>query len=80
MVAKEADHMPSATVRRRDHIFEEFDVVRTRAALSVEGHVLPSGSHGAIVLVHRDGVAFEVEFVEPLAIVVTLEAGDIEPA
>ncbi len=72
--------MTPAHARRPHAAFEELDVIRTRATLSVEGGIVPSGSLGAVVLVHRDGKAFEVEFTDPICAVITLEASDIEPA
>lgn len=69
--------MPTARALRHP-AFEELDVVRTRAAVSIDGRILPTGSIGTIVLVHRDGV-FEVEFADPEGTLVTLEAADIEP-
>lgn len=72
--------MHSAHLNRESGAFEELEVVRTRAAMRIDGHRLPSGSLGAIVLVHAGGQAFEVEFTTPVAAVVTLAAGDIEPA
>lgn len=60
--------------------FEEFDVVRTRVTISDDGYVYPSGSIGAVVLVHRDGKAFEVELPQPRPLVVTLETDEIELA
>lgn len=72
--------MYSAQVNRDFGAFEELEVVRTRAALRIDGYRLPSGTLGAIVLVHAGGQAFEVEFTTPVAAVVTLAAGEIEPA
>lgn len=72
--------MHSAQVNSEARAFEELEAVRTRAALRVGGHRLPSGTLGAIVLVHAGGQAFEVEFTAPVAAVVTLAAGEIEPA
>lgn len=56
----------------------EHDLAILRASLSVDGQTIPSGSLGTIVMVHRDGKAFEVEFVDPHAAVVTLQRGDFE--
>ncbi len=55
-------------------------MVRTLATIGVQDYIFPSGSCGAIVLVHRDGRAFEVEFTEPVSAVLTLEASEIEAA
>ena len=65
---------------KRSHSLAEFDMVRTRATILAENHLFPSGSLGAIVLVHRDGRAFEVEFTAPLPTVMTLEASELEAA
>ena len=70
--------MASSAEQRSGPPFGEFDVVRTRATISANGHTYPSGSIGAIVLVHRNGRSFEVEISEPRPLVVMLEEGDIE--
>lgn len=60
--------------------FDELDVVRTRAFISVDGHILPPGTLGTIVIDYRNGRTFEVEFAEPVGTLITLEARDFEPA
>jgi hypothetical protein len=70
--------LSGASAHHEEVGFVELDVVRTVATLEVEGHVLPSGTLGAIVLVHDDGRAFEVEFMLPIPAVVTLARSDLE--
>jgi len=41
--------------------------------------VLPEGATGAVVFAYRDGIGYEVEFVEPFHCVVTVERDDIRP-
>ena len=72
--------MPSQQEHDSGPVLAEFDMVKTRVAISIDGRILPSGSLGAIVLIHRDGRAFEVEFAEPVPAVVTLEVGEIAAA
>jgi Domain of unknown function (DUF4926) len=58
----------------------ELTVVRLRAPTSAEAQGdLPAGSLGTIVFVHDGGEAFEVEFVEPFAAVITLRRDEFEP-
>lgn len=71
--------MSIAHTRRPHPAFGELDVVRTRAAIRVDGRILPSGTVGVIVIVHLDGAAVDVEFAEPAGTVVTLEVSDVEP-
>jgi hypothetical protein len=58
----------------------EFGVVRTRHALQVEGHRIPSNTQGTVVAVYGDGTACAVEIADRPggADVVTLRADQIE--
>jgi hypothetical protein len=44
-----------------------------------QGFSLPEGTTGVVVHVHGDGIAYEVEIMEPVQCVITVEAGDIQP-
>ncbi len=61
----------------RDPKFAELDVVRLRSMVFTEDGALPAGTIGAIVHSHRSGEAYEVEFVEPVAVTVTLRGADL---
>ena len=55
----------------------------SRVALRVAKHVdegdLPAGSQGTVVGVYSDGAGYEVEFVQPISAVVTLNANELMP-
>lgn len=57
---------------------EELSVVALTRDIPL-GHTgcLPEGSSGAVVFVHNHGEAYEVEFTDPVELVVTLAAHDI---
>lgn len=52
-------------------------VVLTAAVQSDDGETIEAGSHGTVVGVWRDGVAFEVEFSSPVAGLATVLASDL---
>ena len=59
---------------------EELTVVRLLDGVDVAMHgLLPAGTLGAVVFVHDDGRAYDVEFIDPFAAVLTLRRSDIEP-
>ena len=58
-------------------IFAELSMVRLKAARRYGETELPAGTQGAIVFVYRGGEAYEVEFIEPIATVLTLTADDL---
>lgn len=60
--------------------YGELDIVRLRSMLYTEGGSIPAGSIGTIVFRHDRGVAYEVEFTDPFAAVVTLLPADLVPA
>jgi hypothetical protein len=45
-----------------------------------DGRTLPAGALGAIVFVHGDGEAYEVEFIEPFHAVATILAPNLSQA
>jgi len=55
----------------------ELDSVRLRVDVAVDGRAIPAGSEGVVVAVYGDGKACEVEFVEPVHAVVTVELSQI---
>ncbi len=61
------------------HISNELDeVVLARAASVAElGKELPAGARGTVVGVWQGGRAYEVEFAEPFACVITVPAEDL---
>ena len=60
----------------RGSALKELDDVVLAAPVRVAavGRDLPAGAHGTIVGVWRNGAAYEVEFTEPFACLVTLPA------
>ena len=73
-------HLIDTTTKAALDRIEELAVVRlVRGILSGTSTWLPEGSLGAVVFVHDEGRAYEVEFTDPVAALVTLERGDIEP-
>ena len=56
---------------------KDYDRVTLTRAIVAEGHSLPVGATGTVVLTHGQGAAFEVEFTgpAPLHAVVGVEAG-----
>ena len=42
--------------------------------------VVPPGAKGAIVFVHDGGAGYEVEFVEPVHVVISASRDELEPA
>jgi Domain of unknown function (DUF4926) len=61
------------------HSFDEFDVVRLRYDTIDDGILYRAGSMGAVVYLHEDADAYEVEFSEPEWGVLTLGISDIVP-
>lgn len=55
----------------------ELDSVRLRADMSADGVTIPAGAEGMVVAVYANGKACEVEFVEPVHAVVTVELSQI---
>lgn len=63
-------HHPDSTVR-------ELDVVRLLAEVKLDEGQLPAGALGTAVYRHRNGEAFEVEFILPFHALLTLRASEI---
>jgi Domain of unknown function (DUF4926) len=61
------------------HSFCEFDVVRLRYDTADNGILYRAGCKGAIVYLHENADAYEVEFSEPEWGVLTLGVSDIVP-
>ncbi|SFL12520.1 hypothetical protein SAMN05192568_100172 [Methylobacterium pseudosasicola] len=56
----------------------EHSMVRLSSSLALkDGRRLPEGARGAVVFVHGDGEAYEVEFVEPFHAVATVPAPSV---
>ncbi|MCU0229434.1 MAG: DUF4926 domain-containing protein [Bryobacterales bacterium] len=55
----------------------ELDSVRLRVDVAADGITIPAGAEGVVVAVYGDGKACEVEFVEPVHAVVTVELSQI---
>jgi hypothetical protein len=55
----------------------ELDSVRLRADVAADGVTIPAGAEGVVVAVYASGKACEVEFVEPVHAVVTVELSQI---
>ena len=64
----------------RGSAFKELDDVVLAAPVHVAtlGRDLPAGAHGTIVGVWRNGAAYEVEFTQPFACLVTLRAASLQ--
>ena len=61
--------------------FEELEVVALREPVALEGEAgLPSGAEGTVVGIWAGGQAYEVEFTEPAAALVTLRGSQIRRA
>ncbi|WP_052075507.1 MULTISPECIES: DUF4926 domain-containing protein [Sphingomonas] len=60
-----------------DPTFDDYALVRLRSVVGTDAGILLPGTIGTIVHRHDGGEAYEVEFVEPVAIVVTLRNGDL---
>ncbi|TXN21644.1 DUF4926 domain-containing protein [Methylobacterium sp. WL9] len=58
---------------RREPAFDELDRVQLLADALGEDAVVPKGSTGTVVAVWGRGLAFEVEFTEPLETLATIE-------
>ena len=63
-----------------DSAFDDYASVRLRSVVGTDAGVLVPGMVGTIVHRHDGGCAYEVEFVEPVAIVVTLRGDDLSLA
>ena len=60
--------------------FTELAVVRlVRAVEDDEGRMIEAGSRGTIVATWGEGVAYEVEFVQPFQALATVDTVDLEP-
>ncbi len=51
----------------------------TAAEVTDDGFTMVVGTEGTIVDIRRDGVAFEVEFAEPVSALATVAAADLRP-
>ncbi|MCP3733280.1 DUF4926 domain-containing protein [Sphingomonas sp. RP10(2022)] len=60
--------------------FDDQALVRLRSVVGTDAGVLLPGALGTIVYRHDGGDAYEVEFSDPIALVVTLRGGDLSPA
>ncbi len=72
--------LTDTTATAAPDLIEELAVVRLVHGITVDASCrLPAGSLGAVVFVHDEGQAYEVEFTDPIAALVTLRRGEIEP-
>ncbi len=55
----------------------ELESVRLRVDVAADGITIPAGAEGVVVAVYGDGKACEVEFVEPVHAVVTIDLSQI---
>ncbi|OSZ72016.1 hypothetical protein CAP39_01145 [Sphingomonas sp. IBVSS1] len=55
----------------------ELDSVRLRVDVTTDGITIPAGAEGVVVAVYGDGKACEVEFLEPVHAVMTIELNQI---
>jgi hypothetical protein len=64
----------------RGAAFKELEDVVLTAPVRVAtvGRDLPAGAHGTIIGVWRNGAAYEVEFTQPFACLVTLRAASLQ--
>lgn len=60
---------------RREPAFDELDRVQVLADAAGEDALVPKGSTGTVVAVWGKGLAFEVEFTEPVETLATIEPG-----
>jgi|tagenome__1003787_1003787.scaffolds.fasta_scaffold19742602_2 hypothetical protein len=61
--------------------FAEHSMVRLVSRFDLDdGRTLPAGALGAIVFVHGDGEAYEVEFIKPFHAVATVLASNLSHA
>lgn len=58
---------------------KELDRVALEEPVDTHAGHLPRGAEGTIVLIWRDGEAFEVEFARPFPAVITLEPRQLGP-
>ena len=72
--------MAATRIRDPQPDFAELDVVRLRAAIYDDGRTIPIGTLGTVVFRHTGGEAFEVEFIDPVNMVVTLRPWDLAGA
>lgn len=62
---------------RNRHRFHELEVVRLRGLYTAPEGTLSPDAVGTIVYRHKAGEAYEVEFTEPFAAVVTLKGDEL---
>lgn len=62
-------------------VFVEHSMVRLSSACeTADGRTLPAGASGAVVAIWREGLAYEVEFLNPFHAVVTLKPQQLQAA
>lgn len=71
IVYQSHDDRPGAALRELD------DVRVTVAVTTWDGDSIPAGTEGTVVAVWRDGLAYEVEFPEPMSALATVRAEDL---
>ncbi|KQT60183.1 hypothetical protein ASG52_18895 [Methylobacterium sp. Leaf456] len=63
---------------RPEAALRELDDVRVLIAVTtMDGDAIAAGTEGTVVAVWGDGVAYEVEFPEPMGALATVAAGDV---
>lgn len=62
-------------------VIPEHSMVTLSGTLTLkDGRTLPDGARGAVVFIHGDGEAYEVEFIAPFHAVTTVLASDLSQA
>jgi hypothetical protein len=59
-------------------MFAEFDRARLAKKVETESDVMPIGAVGIVMHVYPDGMAYEVEFIQPFHEVLTVAPDEIE--
>jgi len=75
LIARTVAHVPDSTAP----LPELSSVVAVRE-IHEGDKIAPRGSKGAIVFVHEGGTGYEVEFVEPVHVVISASRDELEPA
>lgn len=60
-----------------DRRFQDFTQVTLTRSMFTEGVHMPEGARGIIMGAYADGLAYEVEFDEPIHVVLTIEGKDL---
>lgn len=75
-VRRRVSHAPNSAA----HALPELSSVVTVHEIREGSKVVPKGSKGAIVFVHEGGAGYEVEFTEPVHLVISASRDDLDLA